>query len=201
MSITTKMGRQNGMLMIEVLITILIVSIGLLGIGATFARSQLVSDEAYQRNQAVSIAHQLSEQLSTNRTEAAKAQTSAYVTGVSGALIAGDSGFVRAASCTACTTAQMAANDLTSFHDAIVGAQKTQGATKVSALIGALGCVEYLGPALGAPVDVTNPPRYRISVVWQGRQASAETVNATLCGSGLYGAGLRRVISIEVQVL
>lgn len=195
------MGRESGMLMIEVLITILIVSIGLLGIAATFVRSQLVSDEAYQRNQAISIAHQLSEQLSTNRTEAARAENSAYITGVSGSLVAGDSGFSRASACATCTSAQMAASDLTIFHDAIVGAQKMQGATKVSALTGARGCVEYLGPALGAAMDVNNPPRYRISVVWQGRQASAETTSASLCGNGLYGAGLRRVISIEVQVL
>ena len=193
MPITRKMGRESGMLMIEVLVTILIVSIGLLGIGATFVRSQLVSDEAYQRSQATAIAHALSEQLSTNRTEAAKVENSAYVTGITGSLVAGDSGFSRASACATCTSVQMAANDLTTFHDAIVGAQKMQGATKVSALIGARGCVEFLGTPFGAAVDVTNPPRYRISVVWQGRQASAESSSASLCGNGLYGAGQPRV--------
>jgi type IV pilus assembly protein PilV len=189
--------RQSGVLMIEVLITILIVSLGLLGIAATFARSQLVSDEAYQRYQALDLAHQLSEQLSTNRTEAVKGAGSAYVTDVSGSLVAGDSGFSRATACTGCDSTQMAGIDLTAFNDGIVGAQKTQAGTRVAALTGARGCVEYLG-TVG---DVSNPPRYRISVVWQGRQASAETLNATQCSIALYGVGLRRVISLEVQVL
>lgn len=188
---------QGGMLMIEVLITILIVSLGLLGIAATFARSQLVSDEAYQRYQALEIAHQLSEQLSTNRTEADKAAGSTYVTDVSGSALAGDPGFTRATACSSCDSSQMAAIDLTAFNDGIVGAQKTQAGNKISALTGARGCVEYLG-TVG---DVANPPRYRISVVWQGRQASAETINATDCAKALYGAGMRRVISLEVQVL
>lgn len=191
------MTRQSGVLMIEVLITILIVSIGMLGIAATFARSQLVSDEAYQRFQALELAHQLSEQLSTNRTEAAKGVDSAYVTGVTGSLVAGDSGFSPETPCATCDSEQMAGMDLTAFNNAIVGAQKTQAGSKVAALTGARGCVEYLG-TVG---DVNDPPRYRISVVWQGRQPSAETANATQCAIALYGPGLRRVISLEVQIL
>ena len=38
--------KQRGMLMIEVLVTILIVTLGLLGIAALFARSQQINDEA-----------------------------------------------------------------------------------------------------------------------------------------------------------
>jgi hypothetical protein len=95
----------------------------------------------------------------------------------------------------------MAAMDLTAFHDGIVGAQKTQAGTKISPLTGARGCVEFLGTA----GDVSDPPRYRISVAWQGRQASALTANASTCASEHYPDAekqkLRRVISLEVQVL
>lgn len=192
--------RESGMLMIEVLITILIVTIGLLGIAAMFVRSQVTNDEAYQRYQALDVAHQLSEQLSTNRTEANNGATSAYVTGLTGAL-PGDSGFTRASACTTCLPDQMAALDLTAFHDSLIGAQKIQGGSNVSALIGARGCVEFLG-TVGSLDD---PPRYRISVVWQGRQASAAVpAGGTQCGGlTLYGADglLRRVVSLEVQVL
>ena len=191
--------------MIEVLVTILIVSLGMLGIAAMFIRSQQFNDEAYQRYQALDIAHQLSEQLSTNSTEAAKGSNSAYWTGPSGALLAGGSSFSRSSACTTCDSAAMAKFDMTRFHDALVGAQKTQSGTKVASLVGARGCVEYLGDA----TSVTNPPRFRVSVVWQGRQFagaafSATTTDPTTCGNGLYtidGKDHRRVISLEVQVL
>ena len=197
----SEMNRQSGVLMIEVLITILIVSIGLLGIAAMFVRSQVANDEAYQRHQALDIAHQLSEQLSSNRTEAAKGLTSTYVTGDTGSALPGDTGFSRATACTTCTSDQMAAQDLTAFHDTIVGAQKTQAGNRVAALVAARGCVEFLG-TVG---NLDDPARYRITVVWQGRQASAAVpAGGSACGGlNLYGADrlLRRLISLEVQVL
>lgn len=201
MPLKAAVRREGGLMMIEVLITILIVSLGLLGIAAMFVRSQLVSDEAYQRYVALQLARQLTEQLSANAQQAALAQASAYVTGVNGAAIAGDAGFAEEAACGPCGSLQMARRDLTVFHQAIVGAQKIQGANRISALVDARGCVEYLGPAAGAPPNALDPPRYRVSVVWQGRQASAESVNATACGNAVYGTGLRRVVSLEVDVL
>lgn len=201
MPIKTAVRHEAGMLMIEVLITILIVSLGLLGIAAMFVRSQLVSDEAYQRYVALQIAHQLTEQLSTNGLEAAKLEGSPYVTGITGATIAGDPSFTREGECTGCDSWQIARRDLTVFHDAIMGAQKVKSGNKISSLVDARGCVEYLGPKLGDPPVVSDPSRYRISVSWRGRQASVATANATLCGNGVYAADLRRVISLEVDVL
>lgn len=192
--------KQGGMLMIEVLVTILIVSLGMLGIAAMFVRSQQFNDEAYQRYQALDIAHELSEQLSTNSAEAKKKDGSAYLTDK-----AGGASFTRSSACTTCDSAAMAKFDITRFHDALLGAQKTQSGTKVASLIGARGCVEYRGVA----GSETNPPRFRISVVWQGRQFAgaafaATTTDPTTCGDGLYKIDEkdhRRVISLEVQVL
>ena len=189
--------------MIEVLVTILIVSLGMLGIAAMFVRSQQFNDEAYQRYQALDIAHQLSEQLSTNSAEAKNKGASAYLTDK-----AGGASFTRSSVCTACDSAAMAKQDLTSFHDALVGAQKTQSGTKVASLVGARGCVEFLGDTT-IPPDPANPPRFRVSVVWQGRQFAGDAFAATStaptkCGDGLYkidGKDHRRVISLEVQVL
>jgi len=192
--------REKGMLMIEVLITMLVVSLGLLGIAAMYIRSQQFADEAYQRYQALDIAHQLAEQLSTNRTEAAKEANSAYVTNpITGTSLPGGSAFSPTSTCTGCDSVAMAGLDMTAFNNAITGAQKVKGASqKISALVGALGCVESLGVAS----SVTDPLRYRISVVWQGRQVSAAPIETTGCGgNALYGVGLRRVVSLEVQVL
>lgn len=177
--------------MIEVLITILVTTLGLLGIAALFARSQQMSDEAYQRYQALDIAHQLAEVVSVNRPEAALGAASPYVL-ITAASLAGDPGF-------SVPDASVASLDLLGFHNALVGAQKTQAGVNVAALISARGCVDFLG-AVGSPTD---PPRYRISVAWQGRQASVATVaGVSVCGTGLYGGeDLRRVVSLEVQVL
>lgn len=199
MYIKSYRGRESGVLMIEVLITILIVSLGLLGIAAMFVRSQLIGDEAYQRYVALQIAHQLSERLSTNEQQGLLAELSGYVTGTTGTL-PGDNAYVPAAPCSSgCITTQVVGNDLGAFHDALVGNQKVRSGNKVAALVNARGCVEFLGPNGGAPMAFDDPRRYRISVVWEGRQASAETTNPTLCGNGIYGPGLRRAVSLEVE--
>jgi len=199
MPMNSNIRHQNGMLMIEVLVTILIVSLGLLGIAAMFARSHLVSDEAYQRYQATEIAHQLSEQLTANQSEASLRETSTYVTGLSAPMPG--HGYT-STMCSPCTSAQLAVRDLSIFHDSLIGTQKTKSGNNASALLDARGCVEYLGPKLGDPIDPEDPPRYRISVVWQGRGLAGTTVNPTLCANGIYSdARLRRVISLEVQIL
>lgn len=190
---------QRGMLMIEVLVTILITTLGLLGIIALFAKSQVMSDEAYQRYQALDIAQQLGEVLSTNRTEAALNAASGYVITTT---LAGDPLFLDSPS-----NANMAIQDLSRFHEALVGAQKISAGNKIAPLVSARGCVDFLG-TVG---DVTDPPRYRISVAWQGRQEIAVQSGEVLlggsdCAKNLYGTGgddvkRRRVVSIEVQVL
>lgn len=184
-------SRQSGVLMIEVLITILVTTLGLLGIAALFARSQQMGDEAYQRYQALDIAHQLAEVLSVNRPESLLNAASNYVV-ITAASLPGDPAF-------SVPDASVASLDLLGFHNALIGAQKTQGGLNVAALVAARGCVDFLG-TVGSPTD---PPRYRVSVAWQGREGSAATVaGVSACGTGLYSAeNLRRVVSLEVQVL
>ena len=196
---------QFGSSMIEVLVTVLIVSVGLLGIVALFARSQQMGDEAYQRFQALHIAHQLAETISTNRSVAGLAVLPAvnpggYVTGTvddGTAAPAGTADFV--------TTGPAG---LLEFHEALLGVQKTTAGANNQTLVAALGCVESVGAG-----TVADPTRYRVSVVWQGRQASANPQLFTtsdpgqlyplLCGRTEYGLGneaLRRIVSLEVQV-
>ena len=183
--------RQHGVLMIEVLVTILITTLGLLGIVALFSRSQQMGDEAYQRFQALDAAHQLGEALSVNRTEAALGNASAYV--IAGTL-AGDAAFTW-------TTSTIPGQDLGRFHQTLIGVQKKSGGTNIAPLIAARGCVSFLGTA-GDPAD---PPRYQISVAWTGRQKSSAPADDAGCAAALYGDAeklkLRRVVTIEVQVL
>lgn len=175
------------MLMIEVLVTILIVTLGLLGIAALFARSQQINDEAYQRFQALHIARQLGEAMSVNPTEANNGAGSAYVVAKVDADYTAPSG----------TSPQVAA-DMMNFRNALVGAGS---ATDKLALVGAIGCVTYIDQSANAANPIIF---YRISVAWTGRQATgAPQVGASDCGSGIVDGGdeaLRRVVSYDVQV-
>ena len=167
--------------MIEVLVTILIVTLGLLGIAALFVRSQQMGDEAYQRFQALHIAHQLAETLSANRAK----DPAEYVTGTSSP--AGIGGFDAGGLV-----------GLADFHNELIGASKQSGGSNVATLIAAVGCVESLGA--GTALD---PLHYRISVAWQGRQASANPAGASSCGKIQIDnaeTGLRRIVSLDVQV-
>ncbi|MBC7785287.1 MAG: type IV pilus modification protein PilV, partial [Burkholderiales bacterium] len=60
--------------MIEVLVTLVILTFGLLGIAGLMAKGQRVSFEAFQRHQALQIANEMAERLRAN-----KAQAAAYV--------------------------------------------------------------------------------------------------------------------------
>lgn len=162
----TSQNRQLGSVMIEVLVTFIVVTLGLLGIAALFARSHQMNDESFQYFRALQIASQLAEEMAANPTELAKGAASAYVTG----------GTV-----------------LQSFEDTLNGVAKGG----VTDLVNPLGCVTFVGVA----GDVTNPPRFQVSVAWAGRQASgAPAATASNCGSDQYGdEALRRVVSLEVQ--
>lgn len=185
MSVVRKVRRQSGALMIEVLVTIMIVTLGLLGIAALFARSQQMGDEAFQRFQALHIAHQLGEALSVNNAEALRGAGSDYVAAVV------DASFVPKG-------ASIVKADMTIFKAALVTGSST--ADPKLALTDAIGCITYLG----VNGDPTNPLRYQISVAWRGRQDSgAPLAGSSNCGAGIYGAAdtLRRVVSIDVQAM
>lgn len=194
-------GQQRGASLLEVLVALFVVSLGLLGIASLFARGQLMADESLQRFQALSIAHEMVERLSSNRQQAADLSGSDYVTATPASTTLGStapSGFVNCATST-CTSAQVAIYDLTNFHNALTGAQKQSGGNSVNSLSVPRGCVEFLGTA-GSNND---PPRFRISVTWQGRQAAATLPNTvSTCASSIYNnEALRRIVSLEVQVL
>lgn len=195
------MTKQRGASLLEVLVALLVVSLGLLGIASLFARSQLMADESHQRFLALSIAHEMVERLSANREQAVDLSGSDYVTATPASTTLGStapSGFVNCASST-CNSAQVAIFDLTNFHNALVGAQKQSGGSSVNTLSVPRGCVEFLGTA----GSNDNPPRFRISVTWQGRQAGVALPNTvSTCASSIYNdETLRRIVSLEVQVL
>ena len=62
---------QAGVTLIEVLVTIIILTFGLLGLAGLQAKVQLTEVESYQRAQAIALLSDMSERISANRGQAA----------------------------------------------------------------------------------------------------------------------------------
>ncbi len=178
---------QCGVSLIEVLVTLLILAVGLLGMAALQVRLQQAEMEAYQRSQALLLLQDMSQRLSGNHQAAAR-----YVTGSAAPLGVG-------ASCLA-NGSSRAALDLAEWCAALQGAAETLGSgaasLRVGALLGGRGCVESLGHG-----------EYLITVAWQGLAPLVAPPHSLACAHGRYddSAGCRddlcrRALSTLVRV-
>ncbi len=155
---------QRGALMIEVLVTIGILAIGLMGLMNMQNRLQKSEMESYQRTQALMLANDMATRISTNRANAAS-----YTTGDPNDPTDPSSlGSVSVACPNASSTVQEI--DSAEWCNALQGAAETQGSSKVGTLIGGRGCVHEL--VTGA--------EYMVSVVWQGLTPISSP--PTVCG-------------------
>lgn len=153
---------QSGVSLIEILVTLVIVTLGLLGLVGMQSKLQTSEMEAYQRSQALLLLNDMASRLSSNRSNA-----SAYATGapVSAPLGAG-------ATCpTAVTT--LVQRDLREWCQSLQGAGEIVGTnTNVGTLLGGRGCVE------------ASSNEYRITVAWQGLTPLSDASSTDLCGGG-----------------
>jgi type IV pilus assembly protein PilV len=161
--------------MIEILITIAILVVGLLGLAGLQANVAKAEFEAYQRAQAIVLAQEIADRLSTNKKNAGS-----YVQNDIGA-----SGVAQ--SCAALTGAAL---DLCDINNIVVGVQekKTSGGASIGGMLNARVCVTT--PAINI---------YVVTVVWQGMRKTKAPTEA--CGQGAYGDDtLRRTVSVPVRV-
>ncbi len=154
---------QSGTSMIEVLVTIIILAIGLLGLAGLQSRLQASEMEAYQRAQALILLNDMASRIATNRAKAV-----AYVTGTTNSLGAGMT----------CPTAVSTQQEIDAgeWCEALQGAAETSSDdSKVGAMLGGRGCVEDLGGG-----------SYRVTVAWQGLTPIAPPPVAVACGKDSY---------------
>lgn len=183
--------RQRGVSLIEVLVTILILSIGLLGVAGLQSRLQMSEMEAYQRSQALILLSDMANRVAANRNAAASYAAAA---GTSSPMGVG-------ATCTT-STASRKDIDLGEWCNALQGAAEsiTSGGatTRVGAMLGARGCVESLGSG-----------EYMITVAWQGMGPISAPPTSVACGAGQYNGAsgsscvndlCRRVVTTIVRV-
>lgn len=153
----------RGVSLIEVLVTMVILAIGLLGLAGLQVRLQSSEIESYQRTHALILLEDMVNRLSANRTNAAT-----YVTAAADPLGTGDS---QPTSC----AGNGQSFDACQWSNALKGAsEQSSSSTNVGAMIGARGCVEDLGTG----------DQFMITVAWQG--LTPISVPASNCGAGLY---------------
>ena len=179
---------QCGTTLIEVLVTILLLSFGLLGLASLQSKVQILMVESFQRAQATLILNDISERISANRPNA-----TSYVTVA--ALGTGDS---QPADCT--TLAIGAVRDLCEWSNSLKGASEQKSSANVGAMQGGRGCIAQVQAPDPSP-GVCAPAIYQATVVWQGLHQTAAPNISVGCGVGLYGAETyRRAISSRIAV-
>lgn len=190
-----EMKYAKGFTLLEVLVSLAILMVGLLGIAGLMVKGQRASFEAFQRQQALAIASDIAEKIRSNEGGApffvtdTLAETDIPGQGVLLAAINDCMGGT-------CDRAALAQFELALWDGLLAGASETTdaGATRVGGIMGARGCVDWDGN--------TNQPVFRISVAWQGDAetvAPAAVMDATVCGFGKYGSDKRhRLVTIDV---
>lgn len=176
---------QSGATLLEVLVTVIILSFGLLGLAGLQMKTRSVEMESYQRSQAMVILNDMVNRLQMNRERASEYVTTSAVGG-------GDT-----ESCEGQTGAQF---DLCEWANALRGAAETTGAVKLGAMIGARGCITEIEPPVYTS-GACHSGVYEITVAWQGLAKTVAPNNRCAQDLNLYGGDTyRRTISLRVAV-
>jgi type IV pilus assembly protein PilV len=186
MEVSTHMrpSYQSGTTMIEVLVTIIILALGLLGLAGLQSRLQMSEMEAYQRAQAIILLNDMASRIATNRKVAPT-----YVTGSGSPVGAG-------MSCPA-STASIKDVDVGEWCNALQGAAEASGTALMGAMVGGRGCIEDLGD-----------DEYRVTVAWQGLTPISAPPEEIACGMNSYDTSgtactsdrCRRVVTTTVKI-
>ncbi len=182
---TNLRAKARGFSIIEVLITLLVFSVGLLGYASLQNRAQKAQLEVYQRVYALNLIDYMTDQIRAN-----PAAQGCY--GLAGAEVG--TGYSGSYSCssygTADTQAQVVAA-VNEWSDLLKGSGEVVAGNNVGGLLNARGCIVY---------DNVNET-YTVSVVWQGLVETI-TPTSTNCGSTSYGGStskLRRAVTYQLQ--
>ena len=178
-------ARAKGFTLIEVLITLLVFSVGLLGYASLQNRAQKAQLEVYQRVYALNLVDYIVDQIQSN-----PAAQGCY--GLANVEVG--TGYSGSYSCSSYGTTETQAQVITAVNewsDLLKGSNEVVAGNNVGGLLNARGCIFY---------DAVNET-YTVSVVWQGL---VETIapTSTTCGNTNYGGAaskLRRAVTYIVQ--
>ncbi|MDE1947341.1 MAG: type IV pilus modification protein PilV [Burkholderiales bacterium] len=192
----------RGFSFIEVLVTMVLISVALIGLAGVGGRASLSEMESYQRTQASLLVQDMVDRMNANRLSGAGATATGNPTNpvvldtcYSGQVLG--TGYTGTPACAAGSATQnaQAVADLVAWNAELLGAAETTSTGRqVGAMIGAVGCIDTL--------DAANHI-YMVSVHWQGLVATAAPTAVGACGGNppsFGAANLHRVVTMTLQV-
>lgn len=192
MSLTNRQGWRSphalaGVTLIEVLVTLLILAIGLLGLAGLQLTTVNSQFEAYQRSQALLLAESMAGRLRANAT-VARDPNSIYTADLGSTLY----GTLSDDDCTDET--DIASRDLCEWNNELLGTGTTGPVDPnagLASIINARGCIDRLTGSGDGDVAI------RVTVAWQGLVESSPP--ELPCAAGEYGdEALRRAAATRV---
>jgi type IV pilus assembly protein PilV len=184
-------GRQSGFSLLELLIALVVFSVGLLAMAGLQSVSKQANFEAIQRTTAAQVASGLLEDIRTNG-------DAIGIYAAAGEMGSGSRGNEPAPNCrgaNVCNAAQKAAHDLWFWEQAIDGTLEDRGGVAAGGLVLPTMCVN--GPAGGGA------GMYEVVIVWRGGAELTNAANAA-CGTltGNYGANneFRRILQVSTFI-
>lgn len=191
-----KQSRQSGFSIVEVMVTILIVSFGIMGLAGLQAQMIVAEIESFDRAQAVVSLDDMVARMNGLRSVLNAGNSSSFVVAPDAPV--GSGGSVACARDADITDSvqREASFQICEWTNLLRGSSEKVGTTNVGGAPDMRGCIELLSAAGATPVQ------YRISVAWRGR-TKGFTSAALTCATGVYGAeanGRRRIVSSTVSV-
>lgn len=192
--------------MIEVLVTLIVLALGLLGIMGLQARGHQAELESYQRAQALVLVQDIIDRMNANRSDS---HNLVYTTGVTYPVGGGGA----LTNCSGPPALTGAAYDLCDWTNQLNGAAEVlsggacstaSGADCVGAMLGARGCIAYnaateLTDSNGATMAGTGI--YTITVTWQGVAATSPPPASVTCAQNLYpDDAMRRAVTATFRI-
>src|SRR5210317_2150509 len=163
--------RQDGFSLIELLIALIVFSVGLLAVAGLQTLSKQSNFEALQRTSGSQIAHGLLEDMRINGDA-----MNVYL--AAGEIGGGSRGAEPAPNCSGaavCNAEQKAAHDLWFWEQVLDGNMETSAGLGTGGLMFPSLCID--GPAVGGPGI------YRVTIAWRGSVSLVNSVNNP-CGAG-----------------
>jgi len=198
---TRRSGRacEAGFGLIEILVTLVILAIGLLGLSGLQAKVNVMEMESYQRAQALSLLQDMENRLRASRGLLTGPLAPVASGGSAVTVTVGPGGTTGYAGTSDCTTEIGAELQVCQWAQAITGSAEKVAGSKIGAMLGARGCIVSVSPS---QLDALG--EYYVVVVWQGLVSTADPATgsyAAACASdNNYGAGLRRAAVMRVLV-
>jgi len=184
--------RQRGMSVIEVLITLVVFSLGVLSVAMLQGVASRANYEAVQRTTAANVANDLLERMRANPTA-----LELYMP--AGALGGGSLGAEPAPNCgslaNTCSPDELALHDLWQWEQILDGVAEADGQNATGGLLSPNACIT--GPIGGGQGT------YTVAIAWRGQSAlSNPAVNDCGDGSGLYGDSneFRRIVVAQTYI-